>query len=228
MPQKYAIQWGSIWHKSRLKSRDFYRKYGIQTQLLWHTNPPLLCHMHRFYWGWGWSLICWKKTPQKTGHSKNPKKAKCRKTDKKNQLAQLCSQIVFLNFLGWHNFSFFGWKHYKNSGFSIFSNRSKYPKISRNVESKLGPSMLRNKIGPSFDSKNGVFWAFFFGSFFFKSSFSLQKEEDFEKQKKKKNRKIGPSFDSKKGYFWIKFWLYSIYMSLSLNIYIYIYISVCL
>ena len=60
-PPKYAIQWGSVWHKSRLKSRDFYRKY-------WHTTtpnfygirtPPLLCHMNRFYWGWGWSLICW-------------------------------------------------------------------------------------------------------------------------------------------------------------------------
>ena len=31
MPPKYAIQLGSIWHKSRLKWRDFYRKYGIRT-----------------------------------------------------------------------------------------------------------------------------------------------------------------------------------------------------
>ena len=31
MPQKYAIQWGSMWHKSPLKSRDLYRKYGIRT-----------------------------------------------------------------------------------------------------------------------------------------------------------------------------------------------------
>ena len=22
-------------------------------------EPPLLCHMNHFYWGWGWSLICW-------------------------------------------------------------------------------------------------------------------------------------------------------------------------
>ena len=29
------------------------QKYGIR--------PPLLCHMNRFYWGWGWSLICWVK-----------------------------------------------------------------------------------------------------------------------------------------------------------------------
>ena len=42
-----------------------------------------------------------KQDPPKTGHGKNPKKQKCRKkTDKKNQLAQLCSQIVFLFFWG--------------------------------------------------------------------------------------------------------------------------------
>ena len=67
--------------------------------------------------------------------------------------------------------------------------------------------MLRNKIGPSFDSKKMFFLAFFC-SFFFKISFSLQKEEDFEKKQKKKNREnldqvltqkkaiFGPSFDS--------------------------------
>ena len=59
MPPKYAIQWGFIWHKSRLESRDFYRKYGIQTPLLWHTNPPFYAIWTVFYWGWGWSLICW-------------------------------------------------------------------------------------------------------------------------------------------------------------------------
>ena len=68
--------------------------------------------------------------------------------------------------------------------------------------------MLRNIIGPSFDSKKCVFLSFF-RSFFFKISFSLQEEEDFWKTKKKKQGKIGPSFDSKKGYFWTKFWLYS-------------------
>ena len=39
-----------------------------------------------------------KKDPQKTGHSKNKNAEKRTKT--KNKLAQLCSQIVFLNFLG--------------------------------------------------------------------------------------------------------------------------------
>ena len=42
-------------------------------------------------------------TPKKNQrrHSKNPKKQKCWKKKRKNQLAQLCSQIVFFNFLGW-------------------------------------------------------------------------------------------------------------------------------
>ena len=40
MPPKYAIWWGSVWHKSRLESRDFYRKYGIRTPKIWHMNPP--------------------------------------------------------------------------------------------------------------------------------------------------------------------------------------------
>ena len=39
-PPKYAIQWGSVWHKSRWKSRDFYRKCGIRTPKIWHTDPP--------------------------------------------------------------------------------------------------------------------------------------------------------------------------------------------
>ena len=51
---------GSVWHKSRLESRHFYRKHGIRTPLFmaYETPPPLLCHMNRFYGGWGWSLIC--------------------------------------------------------------------------------------------------------------------------------------------------------------------------
>ena len=28
-------------------------------RLLWHTNPDILRHMSHFYWGWGWSSICW-------------------------------------------------------------------------------------------------------------------------------------------------------------------------
>ena len=60
-PQNMLCKRGSVWHNSRLESRDFYRKIWHTDPLLWHTNPPLLSHMNPFfYWGWGWSLICWK------------------------------------------------------------------------------------------------------------------------------------------------------------------------
>ena len=53
-PPKYAIQWGSVWHKSRLKSSDFNRKYGTRTQN-YGIRTPRLCHMSRF-WGGGGGL----------------------------------------------------------------------------------------------------------------------------------------------------------------------------
>ena len=40
MPPKYAIQWGSVWHKSRLKSRAFIRKYGIQNLCITDVMRP--------------------------------------------------------------------------------------------------------------------------------------------------------------------------------------------
>ena len=49
MPPKDAIQWGSVWHRSRLKSRDFYRnmaygppKYGIRPPPFMPYEPFLL------------------------------------------------------------------------------------------------------------------------------------------------------------------------------------------
>ena len=66
-----------------------------------------------------------KKTPQKTGHSKNPKKQKCRKkrTKKKTVSAVVFTNSVLQFFGVGLQFSFFGWKHYKDSGFGIFLNR---------------------------------------------------------------------------------------------------------
>ena len=52
-PPKHAIRWGSVWHKSPLKSRDFYRKYGIWTPKKMAYKPPLLCHMNVFIGGGG-------------------------------------------------------------------------------------------------------------------------------------------------------------------------------
>ena len=53
MPPKYAIQRGSVWHKSRLESRDFYRKYGIRTPFLWHTTSPFYAIYEPFLLGVG-------------------------------------------------------------------------------------------------------------------------------------------------------------------------------
>ena len=60
---------------------------------------------------------------------------------------------------------------------------------------KTGPSMLRNKIGPVFNARNGSFVLFvcFFILFF------LQRERDFQKQKNKTNKKLGPVFYTRKG-----------------------------
>ena len=44
MPPKYAIQWGSVRHRSPLKSRDFYRKYGIRTQNNFLTTAAFSNH----------------------------------------------------------------------------------------------------------------------------------------------------------------------------------------
>ena len=65
--------------------------------------------------------------------------------------------------------------------------------------------MLRNKIGPGFDSKNVCFFLFFFARFSLKSHSPCRKKKIFEKQKKKKKRKLGPGFDSKKGKSWTRF-----------------------
>ena len=53
MPPKYAIQRGSVWHKSRLKSRGFLPK-------IWHMDPPFMAYepppfmpYEPFYWGVG-------------------------------------------------------------------------------------------------------------------------------------------------------------------------------
>ena len=53
------------------------RLYGIRTPTFMAYAPPLLCHMNRFYWGWGVVfnlLIFWpqRKTFQAGGGYKNP------------------------------------------------------------------------------------------------------------------------------------------------------------
>ena len=63
-----------------------------------------------------------KKDPPKNRTQQKPKKQKCRKTGHKKVSAVVFKNSV-LQFSGvGSKFSFFGWKHYKNSGFSIFWN----------------------------------------------------------------------------------------------------------
>ena len=128
------------------------------------------------------------KTNDKNGHSKTHKSINAEKNWYFFQLAQLCSRIVILFFGDGLKNADYCWKLYKNLGFSIVWKGKKTPKCPKGwvktwskVESKLGPSMLRNIIGPSFDTKKGNF---VFSLFFWMISPSLQKEEDFWKTKK--------------------------------------------
>ena len=112
-------------------------------------------------------FIPFQKKTQKPDTAKT-KKQKCRKKDKKIQLAQLCSQIVFLIFWGWATKCYFCWKPYKIGVSAYFEKGKKGQKCEKGwvknlskVESKICPSMLRNIIGQMFDSKNGSFCLIF-------------------------------------------------------------------
>ena len=48
MPQTYAMQRGSVWHRSPLNLRDFYRKYGMRTRTYGMRTPPFMSY-ERFY-----------------------------------------------------------------------------------------------------------------------------------------------------------------------------------
>ena len=39
-----------------VKIKGFLQKMWHTDPKTWHTNPPLLCHMNRFYGGWGGGL----------------------------------------------------------------------------------------------------------------------------------------------------------------------------
>ena len=42
MHTKYAIHWGSIWHRSKSESKDFYRKYNTRTPFDGIRTPPFM------------------------------------------------------------------------------------------------------------------------------------------------------------------------------------------
>ena len=91
-----------------------------------------------------------KKDTKKRTRQTPPKK--CRKKAHFFQFAQLCSRIMFPIFwcgLKMRNFA----ENTIKSGFSIYRKGQKWPKTVKKVESTIGPSMLRNILGPIFDSK---------------------------------------------------------------------------
>ena len=123
---------------------------------------------------------------QNYGNSKNPQNEECwkkKRTFWREQLALLCSQIVSFFFffrLCFFKFCMFCWKHYKSRGFSPPPPKKKTKQNSKvktwsKLKLKIGPSMLRNKIGPVKLKKCFVV--------IFKKSSSLCREnETFEKK----------------------------------------------
>ena len=142
-----------------------------------------------------------KRPPKKPDTEKSPKIENAEKHGQKNS----ASAVVFTNSVPYF------WGGLKNSVLaestikivvSASFLKGKWPQNAKEVESKLGPSMLRNKIGPSFDSKNGKLCLLVLFMFFFVKSHSpCSKKKIFEEQEHKKQRKIGPSLDSKKRLF---------------------------
>ena len=87
-----------------------------------------------------------KKNDQKNGHSKNPKKQKCRKKDN-NQFARLCSRIVFLIFGGgWAKKCRFLPKTLQKLWIQHILQNEKRGQNVKNVESKLGPRLRQNLV----------------------------------------------------------------------------------
>ena len=131
------------------------------------------------------------------------------------QLAQKCSQIVsFFLFCVSLNFAFFAENTIK-IGVSAKKKKEKNTKKNKKpsvknwskLALKTGPIMLRNKIGPVFNARNGSFFFGFFLVFFEKSSSFCRENEIFKNTKKEKQKKldqfltlekakIGPVFNS--------------------------------
>ena len=171
-----------------------------------------------------------KRTPQKTGHSKNPKKQKCRKT---RQIKKSVSAVVFTDSV----LKFFGVglkieflaentiKIVVSASFQTGKNTQKLAKmLSQNLVQgwvKTWSKYVAQQNWTKFWLKKWCFFCLCFARFSLKSHSPCRKKKIFEKQKKTKKRKLGPSFDSKKGYFWTKLWLYSIYIYMPTYIYIY-------
>ena len=113
-----------------------------------------------------------KRPPKKPDTAKNPKCKNAEKNGQKNQLAQLCSQIVFFIFWGAKLTKLLSWKSVQG----CVENPSKH---------------VAQHNWTDFQRKNCFFCFLFVFYFFWKISFSLRKEEEFwKKTKTEKIRKF--------------------------------------
>ena len=115
------------------------RLRGFLVCILWSWF--LFCCCFDFCWFFVFFTLLNKRTPPKKRTLQKIKSRYAENTDK-NQLAQLCLQIVFLNFWGGFKNSIFAWKHYKWGG-NIFW---KWPKHVKKGESKFGPRLGQNSV----------------------------------------------------------------------------------
>ena len=104
-----------------------------------------------------------KNVSQKIGHSENPKHETYRKKRifRKEQFAQVCSQLVCFFFWCVFKFGFFpentieSWLQPKNKKHKQTTNAC--AKNCSKCKLNIGPSMLRNKVGPVFNTSFFVF-----------------------------------------------------------------------
>ena len=59
MPQNMPSNEGHVPRKSLEIKGLSHDCYDIRTPTFMAYEPRLLCHMSRFYWGWGWSSLYW-------------------------------------------------------------------------------------------------------------------------------------------------------------------------
>ena len=150
-----------------------------------------------------------KKDPQKTGHSKNPRTTQIaeKKDKQKNQLAQLCSQIVFLLFGGGLQKCYsLCWKPYKNRGLSIFweSKKEKGPKICPRLSwtSVQGwVENLSNYVAQQNWTDVQLNKCVFLSFIFIKNRLLPAERRIFLKNRRTKKRKYWTGFQLKKGQF---------------------------
>ena len=126
------------------------------------------------------------------------------------------------------NNSFFGWKHYKNSGFGTFSKRKKGPKLTKLLSWKSVQGCVENPSKyvaqhnwTNFQRKKLCFFLFFFFYFFFyffeKSHSPCRKKKIFENKNRKTKKNDGFSTQKRA--------VFGRIFNSTAHIYIYVYIS---